>query len=466
MDLITPTALRRGAGAALVAAALSLAPAAAFAQQQPTPGGPGPAPAPTRPQPDPTPQPQPQPQPQPGPGPVVVQPPAEPQPDPAPQPQQPPIAAPPQPGSPPATGPTGLAAKTANAAKLGKELDARLAGAFGWQWAIAQNGKFVLADGSGTARSAADNGGTPLAMQPTMRWELASLTKNVTAAATLKLLRLNGASAASSIDKWLPAGWKRGPGFDTKSVTFEHLLTHTSGIKQMLVALPEDEAAANAPNTWAGAKWVVAHGTKPGSKRAYKNMNYVLLSVLNAQLWRAVNGELKVPQFPQIPIPVDATSYGIYGLDFFNKQLFGPIGITGVTCFGDAAKAGLNYPAGATQQTKGALGQWPLLNCASNAGLRLSSIEVVRWLSHLRFGKVMHPDDVATMDELNAGWDQGWYAGGHRHGGDFTGTNQVHTCGATFTDGTAVALIVNSPLKAGSDYQCDIVRKAWQAAMP
>jgi len=461
MELITPIALRRRTGLALVAAALALTPAAALAQtQQPTPGGPDPAP--TRPQPQPQPEQQPQP---PASDLPVGQQPAEPQPDPGPQPQQRPIAAPPQPGPPIVPGPSGLAAKTANAAILAKELDQRLAGAFGWQWAIAQNGTFVRADASGTARSAADNGGKALAMQPTMRYELASLTKNLTAAATLKLLRMNGRTVESSIDEFLPSSWKRGAGFNTKSVKFRHLLTHTSGINQMLTSIPKDVAVANAPSTWAGAKWVVAQGTKPDSDRLYKNMNYVLLSVLNAKMWAAVNGELTVPQYPDLPLPVTSTSYGVYGLDFLKKHLLGPIGITNVSCMGDAAKDGLNYPVGATQKTKGALGQWPIMNCVSNAGLRLSSIEVVKWLSHLRHGTVMHADDVATMDALDAGWDPGWYAGGHRHGGDFTGTNQVHTCGATFPDGTAVSLIVNSPLAAGAEYQCTIIRRAWQAAM-
>ncbi len=63
-----------------------------------------------------------------------------------------------------------------------------------------------------------------------------SATKTVTAIATMKLLRANYLTVESSIDAYLPPDWQRGPGLDTKSVKFRHLLTHTSGNGQAIAA--------------------------------------------------------------------------------------------------------------------------------------------------------------------------------------------------------------------------------------
>ena len=166
-------------------------------------------------------------------------------------------------------------------------------------------------------------------------------------------------------------------------------------------------------------------------------------------------------------LPVNKESYSLYAQQFNAQQIWTPAGINIGTCVGDAAKDGLNYPAGATQTTKGSLGAWPAANCAGNAGLRLSSLEMVRYLAHLRHGSIVHPDDLAKMDELRLGWSHpnslsGEPAGARWHGGAFNGTNQVWTCGMTFPDGTEAAMIVNSAMKSGS--ACSVLLAGWKAA--
>ena len=77
-------------------------------------------------------------------------------------------------------------------------------------------------------------------------------------------------------------------------------------------------------------------------------------------------------------------------------------------------------------------------------GLRLSSVEIVRYLVHLRHGKTIDPADLATMDALRAGWREagnlgaGTPPGVYWHGGELQ-VNKIttlHTCGITFPDGT------------------------------
>lgn len=364
-----------------------------------------------------------------------------------------------------------------DAKQMAASIRAQMSGnAFGYQFAIAQDGKLVPGNNTddkragGFARSDADTPGVGgLPMTNTMRYELASFTKNPVALSTMKLLRRHGLTIKSPIEPWLPADWKRGAAF--KSMTFEHLLGHTSGINQALTAKKADmgdDTKFNSlyNNTWTGLKNIVELNPTLNSDRSYKNANYGILGILNATMWRAEGGF--VLGFGG-PAPIRETSYSLYAQQFMQWNILGPAGIPQSPCTGDKATDGLNYAAGATQSSKGSLLAWPALNCAGNAGLRLSATEMVRYLAHLRHGNIVHPDDLKTMDDLRLGWSaennlSGEPATARWHGGAFNGDGapQVWTCGMTFGDGTEAALIVNSPLKDGKD-ACDVLLAGYQA---
>ena len=325
-------------------------------------------------------------------------------------------------------------------------------------------------------------------MKPSIRYEIASLTKNVVAVSTMKLLRLRGLTVNTPVGPYLPADWTRGSGFratDAKKVTFGQLLTHTSGIQQaMKTAACEDVCG----NDWDGLRALVKVGVVPQSPRVYKNANYALLRVLDAKLWKAAGGkvtgyktvyvestnwkgdEIKKPKLVPYVLPVDAASHARYAMDFIAKRVLGPAGIKNVGCVAaDPSTAGLSYPAGAGQQTKGRFWFWPATECAGNAGLRLNAVEIVRYLAHLRHGAIIDPQDLATMDALRAGWREagnlgaGTPPGVYWHGGELQ-VNKVttlHTCGITFPDGTEASIIVNSAMALN---KCRVLRDAWIAA--
>lgn len=365
------------------------------------------------------------------------------------------------------------------AASIRTQIDSK---AFGWQFAISRNGTYVTSDKGGTAISAADNGGTTVPMQPTMKMDLMSATKTITAVATMKLLRANDLSVESSIDPYLPPGWTRGPGFDTKSVKFKHLLGHTSGLGQAIGAMVPQPSG----NKWPTIQTVVAGGTVVDSKRQYKNMNYALLQVLNAELHKRSGGAIYETttvgsQTFSTIVPVTEASYTVYALNYLRALIFEPAGLKNISCAaGDAATEAWSYPANALQTTNGGL--ITASSCGGHMGIRLSTMQHVQLLSHLRHGTIINPLDLAKMDELRLGWDEdsnggdgGQFGtqngvpdtagsiGAFWHGGDGSaGPNDVHTCGATFNDGIAVSFIVNSPI-AGSN-QCAIVRNAWNAS--
>ena len=359
-----------------------------------------------------------------------------------------------------------------DAKQMAASIRAQMSGnAFGYQFAIAQDGKLVPGNttddkrAGGFARSDADTAGVGgLPMTNTMRYEVASFTKNPVALSTMKLLRMHGLTIESPIAPWLPAEWARGTAF--KTMKFRHLLAHTSGINQALTAKKadmNDDTKFNSlyNNKWAGLKNIVALNPTLDSTRSYKNANYGILGILNATMWRAHGGY--VPSNGG-NAPITESTYALFSQQFMQYGILSPAGIAPTPCTGNSALDGLNYAAGATQNTKGSLLAWPALNCAGNAGLRLSATEIVRYLAHLRHGTIVHPDDLKTMDEKFLGWSGGSNTA-RWHGGAFNGDGspQVWTCGMTFGDGTEASLIVNSPLKDGKD-ACDVLFAGYQAA--
>lgn len=416
--------LHRNAIATIIATAIAVSPAAALAQ---TPGGPAAPPAPP--------------------------------------PPPPPIGLPAPPPAPPVVGPAPIL--PANVAVMAGYVAALLKhNVAGWQLAIAQNGKLAKAIADGTARTKIDNGGVRLKMKPTMRYELASLTKNFTAVSTMKLLRLHGLTIDSKITTYLPPDWKPSPSI--KTLTFRQLLTHSSGIKQKVNPMTDEQRAAlGIANTWDGLRQIVKLNVVPKPGVAYFNTNYALLRVLNARMWKASGG--KILGGHDNVLPVNAATNARYAMDYLQRHVLTPSGIKGANCVAPSSKtAALNYyRPNIGQLDKGAIAYWPSDQCAGNAGLRLSSVEVVRYLAHLRHGSIIDPVDLAQMDALHLGWDTKSTTSVFRHGGDITISGvDVHTCGATFPDGTEAALIVNSPLAAGTRYQCNLLTDAWKNARP
>ncbi|MEO6349287.1 MAG: serine hydrolase, partial [Candidatus Limnocylindrales bacterium] len=389
-----------------------------------------------------------------------------------------------------------LNTKVANVEAMADGIESRLSGnAFGWQFAIAQGGQYKTARAGGTARSAADNGGTAMKMTPTTRYEMASVTKNTTAIQTMDLLERLDLTVKSSIDQFLPPEWERGNGFNTKSVTFEHLLAHTAGLRQVYISLSAADRAQWG-NDWDGLRFAVSKGAIPGSSRSYFNTNYALLRVLNARMWHAAGGRVYGPELVEyettneLGVEITKTKlesrvqqpdrkyYVSYAQDHLKRKVLEPAGITSVTCNPSYPDTdGMAYKANATQASRGWVLRWPSDQCFGATGLRLNSIEMVRYLSHLRFGTILPKDRVAEMDSVLGGWDGNSSFGTFEKGGDLNmgavdvgdedltgaGRVDVHTCVVTFPDGTAASVIVNSPL-GGPDYQCLLLRKAWAAA--
>lgn len=368
----------------------------------------------------------------------------------------------------------------ADTAEMVASIQSQLTGnAFGWSYAIAQNGQLnrtSAPQSAGFAVSAADTGGSNVGSNPSRRMQLMSATKTFTAISTMKLLRANGLTIWSPVAPYLPSYWPRGNGFkldDGNPIRFYHLLSHTSGFNQYLSSLPQGSFPAG--NGWDLLQFLVEKGAQPGSQRSYKNANFAMLGLLNAELWKRSGGAITVPVYDPKKgyttktLAVDKSTMGAYKLSHMRKHIFEPLGIENVSCKPtDSIYEMRGYGPFATTASKGSLLVTSDEECAGHVGLRLSVIEMVRVLTQLRHGTLVHPDDRLVMDFYMLGWDDRTTSFGvFSHGGDAistTGGPEVHTCNITFPDGTEAAIIVNSPLVNGAAYQCTILRTAWQAA--
>ncbi len=111
----------------------------------------------------------------------------------------------------------------------GKNIDALIQGqAVGYAYVILHNGVQTQAiNVFGQARTAADPPATVMSFDEP--FNIASVTKTLTAAAVLRLLAAQQINVNSSIAPYLPPNWLLGQG--VSAITFAQLLTHTSGIQ-------------------------------------------------------------------------------------------------------------------------------------------------------------------------------------------------------------------------------------------
>lgn len=364
----------------------------------------------------------------------------------------------------------GLGTPQANTVTMADEIRELMKGnAFGYQFAIAQDGLLEQQDARGTAISKADNFGIKVGMETDMKMELANVTENFTAVATLKLLRAKGLSVNAYVYPYLPDAW-----VDTKfkSVRFSHLLSHTAGIAQALTSMPESLKPTH--NGWSAMKTIVQYGVQADSARKYSKADYAMLRVLNAELWAQVG--------PYEGVTITKGNHTAFALDYLRKGIFIPSDLNGVECsYNKGAKPVRSYKANANQFSKGKVQTTRESECAGHAGIALSSVQLLQYLAHLEHGSIIHDDDLATMKELRAGWNlkSGGYdgngdgaaddklsVGNYFQAGDLATTKkQLHHCAVTFNDGTEATLLVNSKLDKGAPSPCRVLLKAWHEAI-
>ena len=159
---------------------------------------------------------------------------------------------------------------------------------------------------------------------------VASVSKLITAMAMTKLLEDHNISPDAVIWPWLPPYWLRGPGVN--QLTFRHLLTHTSG----LVPGPDVPGPCDFPFM----KDQIGLGAMPGSKFAYRNMNFglcrILLTTMDAPyLFNPLLAAWATDEY------WDLTTISYYAR-YVSDNVFAPVGVT--SSFQHTDENALAYP--------------------------------------------------------------------------------------------------------------------------
>ena len=282
---------------------------------------------------------------------------------------------------------------------LDREATALSALGFNGSVLIAKDGQVILCKGYGLA-----NREKELANGPDTLFDIASLTKQFTAAAILKLEEQEKLETSDLLSKYVGEAPK-----DKAAITLHHLLTHTSGLpREVPVGASTTERDALVKTALA-----TALRSKPGREFCYANANYELLGAV-----------------------VEIAS-GQRFEDYVREQLFRPAGLERTWFLQDAAVDAASAACG--YEKRGvfpAQDGWYSWGLRGAGGVLTSVVELERWWRALDGGKVL---GKRSLHELFApellDYACGWWVRedqelGRRieHGGVTRGFESSFTC--------------------------------------
>ena len=157
----------------------------------------------------------------------------------------------------------------------------------GYCYMLKSKGKLVHGRSSGWAQLP-DDGSVGWGFHVPMN--CCSVSKFITAIATIKLLRSLGMSARTPIAGYLPDYWN--PGANVGTITFRDLLRHESGLG---AGLNMGGNFSSGPGDFFTTKQQVELGSSVTGTADYKNLNFTLLRVLFATLTGTLEPDFKVP---------------------------------------------------------------------------------------------------------------------------------------------------------------------------
>jgi CubicO group peptidase (beta-lactamase class C family) len=241
-------------------------------------------------------------------------------------------------------------------------------GAPGLVVAVARDGRTVFARGYGQADL---EHRAPVTTDTVFR--LASITKQFTAAAVLRLVERGRLGLDDPLAEHLPGF----PGGDR--ITLRHLLHQTSGVPDYSEDPAGSAGKAAAMTPEAKLAWIsrlaATPAFEPGAKWAYSNSNYVLLGLV---VERAAGRPLA---------------------QVFADELFRPAGLTR-TAFDEPGDLVPNRARGYRKTEAGGFVNadaihWTMPGAAG--GLRSTAGDLVRWSDALFGGRVLRPESLALM---------------------------------------------------------------------
>lgn len=334
------------------------------------------------------------------------------------------------------------------AAQLRNELNGKT---MGYGFAIYHDGSKVLEFTHGLKRTIKDGG--KLDFDNTSRLHIASMSKTLTAIATIELLKKDGLTPDTKIRDYLPTDWELGP--NVGKITFRDLLTHMSGIR------------ANGPSDCNGESYKqleckIKTGVRLDSMavQSYQNMNFALLRILIP----------KLEGFDHLSGEANDTSTAYKYIRYVHNHIFDKCGLNG---------RGITHPDLAENVW---YYQWPYKNVT---GQRFYDYA----LNAGAYGWYVSVDDYAKIinnlfnsnELLDGAWRDtmttrglGCYTYEGKHGGyfwhnggwswiDIAGAGNVNTCWMYYPNNVICVSMVNSDIPGWfPDILAQAYDKAWK----
>jgi CubicO group peptidase (beta-lactamase class C family) len=237
-------------------------------------------------------------------------------------------------------------------------------------------------------------------MTPDLTTNVASVSKIVTTIGALQSLASKGLTLDDPIAPYVYSDWTQGPNIGT--ITFKELLTHTAGIRPLLINGVQHCNDDSFSTAYADLKTVIATGVQPSNigVAVYNNCNFALFREL---LFAMAQGASQTSTDAQ-----RATDSANFYINYINQNVFAPVGVTARMC--SPAPAGtpdiLSYPdPKSASTTKGNdWGDWTLL--CGGAGWSLSANDLLDVIYYLVNGNLLLTDaEKIQMHAGCLGWD-------------------------------------------------------------
>lgn len=282
-------------------------------------------------------------------------------------------------------GPNGATLNTDDLIKaIAKRLDGKCVG---YQVVVSVNGLQKSSYAYGDARLAQD--GNARAMFINDKYNIASCSKTITAAALLRALNAKQKSVDELMYPYLPAHWTLGDGL--KTVTFKQLLTHQSGFVDKTYGSEYDSL-----------KKLVSEGLVDSKKPAkYNNANYALMRFLITTL-----GDYSVTKIPAATTTASslttleakqAREYADDYIDYCQKYVLGVsgAGMSTLVCKPTDIAPALCYQFPKDNGPGADFGDMTLTN--AERGWTMSSVQMAAFLSTLHFTEKIIPKTLSDM---------------------------------------------------------------------
>lgn len=336
---------------------------------------------------------------------------------------------------------------------------------FGYAFVVSKLGEPSVSRAWGLARQTPDSFELPMSVN--VKYTTASVSKNITATAFLKLLNETqelslDESLNEKIVDYLPFNWTPGPGVNT--ITFRELLRHRAGIRckdfvdyqnlKKCLAQPLDVS-----KKLVGCKNEAIAKNQIG---CYNNVNYalfrIIIPVMLGKITKPAQTGLSEEEIDNNNAALAADVY----IKYVNDNVFAKAGLPQIFCEPtDGNKQGLAYKYAVPVGNGTDFGNKTLV-CGSE-GWVLSAADLAKYFQALNEGYKIVPaviparmraellgyDGVAKFD-TKEGKITRWFKGGNHPAAQNPG--EINTLLLKFSNNVELAIIINSNFTNGVDY--------------